>query len=247
MDNSKLRLSRESKKLNVIKDEVNEFTEDLHYLLIWLYRRAKKFDECIKIFGLNPIYKNKCRFNHGIALCYHSQAYEFIKSSKEEALHLFKKSKKYLLKAYDLYERYQNEDDADFNQLVKKQQVAILNTIIDANLRFFEIRDKVDPFLLQESRDIFLLLKEILQNKLPHIEYSSLETINHTESELAYYEALNDFTEGNFVNSIIRLNHTTENLKIVLKSKYLVDKRFMSIESKINNLRYKNLKKLELL
>lgn len=247
VDNSKLRLSRKDEKLNVIKDEMNEFTEDLHYLLIWLYRRAKRFDECVKIFDSNPVYKNKCRFNHGIALCYHSQAYEFIKSSKEKALNLFKTSKEHLLKAYELYERYQNDDDADFNQLVKKQQVAILNTIIDANLRFLEIEDKLEPILLQESREMFLLLKKILENKLPHIEYSSLETINHTESELDYYEALNDFNEGNFVNSIIRLNHSTENLKVVLRSKYLIDERFMEIESKINNLRYKNFKKLELL
>ncbi|MGB1314880.1 MAG: hypothetical protein ACPG4Y_02610 [Chitinophagales bacterium] len=247
IDNSKLRLSLKNKELSINKNEINEFSDDLNYLLLWLYRRVNSFDKCIELFNSNPIYSKSCRFNHGIGLCHHSKAYDLIKKSKKKALDNLKKSKKYLLEAYFLYSESINETDYNFNQLIKKQQVAILNTIIDANLRMFDINNEIDVILLKESREVLNHLKKIIEIDLSQIEYDSLETINHTESELEYYEALNEYNHNNFLESVIKLNYTTDRLKIVMQSKILIENRFLNIESKVNKLRYDNFKKLDVL
>ena len=245
LENSKLKFKHDNNKVELIK-ETDKHIIDFHYMLIWLYRRSNQFEKGKEVFNLDESYKNIPRFVHGLGLIFHSEAYSYLNEKNYTiSLDCFDKSKNELVKAFDLYNNAEASNEI-FSVLKTKQLVGILNTIIDANLRTFEINEIVNDKLLTESREYFNLLSQIIIDELPCIRYESLETINHTETELIYYEALHLFKKNEYIESLIKLNFTVDKLNIISKSENLVIDRFKTIGNKINELRYKNFEKLNL-
>ncbi|CAL2078394.1 hypothetical protein T190611E02C_10681 [Tenacibaculum sp. 190524A05c] len=246
LNNAKISFEKNEDKITVVKNN-DKHIDDFNYMLLWLYRRTKQYKKSVQVINRNPAYKNSYRFIHGLALTEHAKAYDYI--DKEE----FSLAVKYLQKSKHLltvaFERYQEVvfTNKNLRKLILKQKVGILNTYIDANLRIIEVTNTPNHQSLKESRDQLNIIKKSIELELPQIDYETLETINHTESELEYYEALLHFENENYLDSITKLNYTVDRLKIVTKSKTLLEDRFKGIEKKVNSLRYKNLVALKII
>ncbi|MCB0453623.1 MAG: hypothetical protein KDC94_12215, partial [Aequorivita sp.] len=246
LQNIKTSLKNENGKIKVVKND-DKHIDDFNYMLLWLYRRTKQFDLSKKIIDRNDAYINSPRFIHGLGLTIHSESYSYIDSNdNKSALAGFNKSKEFLMKSFELYEELKLENSI-LKKLIVKQKIGVINTIIDANLRICELKNKVIVELISESREYLNVIKNKIERELPEINYLSLETINHTESELEYNEALHLYNSGDYINSVIKLNYTVDRLKIVSNSKTLIEERFRKIENKINELRYNNLIALDII
>lgn len=216
---------------------------EIDYLLIWLYRRNLSFDKAIEI-GNVYIGNNvqDPRFFHGMGLVYHSRAYFYLEQNREFSIieNEFSQAKEMMFLGIDFYyEKIENSEVLPVERnLIYKQIVGLLNTAIDSNLRRMAIKDSADKkfALIDESRRLLIFLKDVI-TKVKYNDYTSLETINHTECELEYFEALRMFKRGELRESLSKLNHSTTRSRNYMDSKYLVMDRFKALSSKINGLR----------
>ncbi len=246
LNNTKISFEKNEDQIKVIKIN-DKHIDDFNYMLLWLYRRTKQYRKSEKIINRNIAYKNSYRFIHGLALTKHAKAYEYIDNKDfSSAVKHLQKSRHLLIVAFERYQEMTFENE-NLKKLILKQKVGILNTYIDANLRIIEITNTSNHHSLKESRDQLNIIKKSIELELPEIDYQTLETINHTESELEYYEALSHYENGDFLDSITKLNYTVDRLKVVTKSKTLLEDRFKNIEKKVNSLRYKNLVALKII
>ena len=246
LQKTKTSLKKENGKIIVVQNN-DKHIDDFNYMLLWLYRRTKQYEDSKKIIERNKLYINSPRFIHGLGLTIHSEAYGYIDTGNlESALSGLTESKKLLMKSFELYQEFHSEN-LSLNKLIIKQKIGLLNTIIDANLRICEITNEINIDFIEESREYLNFIKNQAEKELNDIDYFSLETINHTESELEYYEALQYYNNKEYIESAVKLNYTVDRLKVISNSKTLIEERFRIIESKINDLRYKNLIALDII
>ncbi|CAM1342699.1 hypothetical protein [Tenacibaculum amylolyticum] len=246
LNNAKISFEKSEGKVEVVKNN-DKHIDDFNYMLLWLYRRTQQYDKSEQIIDRNTNYKDSYRFIHGLALTKHAKAYDYIDAKDFLlAIETLQKSKKLLASAFEHYQEV-TVNNKNLRKLVIKQKIGILNTFIDANLRIIEVTDTLNIKHIKQSRDHLNIIKKQIEIELPEIEYQTLETINHTESELEYYEALLHYENGDFLDSITKLNYTVDRLKIVTKSKTLLEDRFKNIEKKVSSLRYKNLIALKII
>ena len=222
-------------------DKKNSFIKsEIDYLLIWLYRRIKKFDEAIKIGNEYSNLENEPRFLHGLALAHESKAYNnFYKGNNYIELKELKISKKYFLLSLEEYQRILQDTFYPLSNLILKQQIGILNSIIDTNIRLLEKSKHIDKAFLEEGRYFMEILKSKVDLLNPSIDYNELGTINHTECELEFYEARILFKEKKYSDALKKLSYASKRSRLFVKKKEIVGDKFQTIISDINKLRIK--------
>ncbi len=237
-------------EVNYSGDEI--VINEIVYILLNLYRRNKRYEKAIEL--INKQTKNEdARYFHSIGLIYNSLFYsnynkdtdlkqvnyqfkyfddaiKNLETAKQKYLELL------LNKKINYVEQY---------SLVIKQIVAINNSIIDLKIRKnLEKKDEISQNVLSKLRD---LLKEIkcYINRL-NLEISDYKTINHTEAELEYYEALYLYKLEKFNAALYKINKSTERIMLFDSSGILVPDNFKSdIISKVNILKMDIYKKLK--
>ena len=224
------------------------FIKEIDYLLLWLLRRDNKLDEAIKL-GKDCIskYKKECRFYHGLGLANHSKAYNIYRGCKKSNIELvikhFKASKRNLIISLKKYNEFNIKNSNKIvRRLVLKNIIGIHNTIADANFRIYLLEEKKNFELLSESQyhlnEMKKLFIEINEN------FDSYPTVNHTESELYYLNALYHFENGDIQKANKCILESTSRVLFFEKHIDLVDESFQKIVNDISHLRYKIFYKL---
>lgn len=252
----------DKKKIEIQSREIS-YLREIDYLILWLKRRnfncinegneqincnecdICNYDRVIK-FGIECTenYPDDGRFYHGLALAYHSQAYGFLLSCKKpsnkdtkviEHLGLSRYYLKLANRKYKSLERIIKESLP--LSLLRKNIIAVHNTLIDGMLREFEMSDhKNNKLLLNAStefkqiRNYFNLVDDNLYN---------YPTISHTEAELNYYEANKFFEDKKYPDALEKILSATSLIKYFVDNKLEIRGNFMSIISKISILRFK--------
>ncbi|WP_075343566.1 hypothetical protein [Tenacibaculum agarivorans] len=116
----------------------SKYKLEINYLLIWLYRRKKMFDESIALADETlKVYKNDPRIIHGKALAIIAKAYP--KREDEDISKELLMSKDLLEEASILYEL----EDVEKNILIRKTLIAISNGVCYSYNNLFSLkRDK---------------------------------------------------------------------------------------------------------
>lgn len=220
----------------------SEFTKEIDYLLIWIYRRNLNFDNAINLASAN-IYENEPRIQQGLGLALISKAYYIIddKQNEKEIIKLFNLGIKHLEKSFFLYDgREQSFPLGSKSNLLIKQKIAILNAIIDANLRIYEYNNVGinELSLFQTLRNYLTILKKFVSELLKFQQYEDLDTINHTESELEYFEALYFIAIGDIFNAIRKLSYASKRTFYFTNNKQHISDRFKRLAQKIEEKRF---------
>lgn len=214
--------------------------KEINYLLLWLLRRDNRIEDALKL-GKEclKLYKGECRFHHGFALAHHAAAYDNYFNADEMDIKLIlkhlKASKRNLITALRSYKKYLTKQDNEIvKKIVLKNIIAIRNTIADANLRIYILTEKKNTDLLDESNTH---LKE-MKNGFVEIEenFDNYPTINHTEAELYYLEALYYFENGEIQKAHLLILKSIAIINNFERNKDQVNDKFQLVISDINKL-----------
>jgi hypothetical protein len=237
-------------KASISFEEVDlPITKEIDYLLLWLWRRDNKLTEAIKL-GEECInkYRSDGRFLHGLGLAHHSIAYkkyrECIKNkSVDVIINHFLFSKENLLKALGYYSELTNKfDNNTIKNLIFKNLIGIHNTIADAYFRLFQLGDKSGFDLINASKFHVDEMDRLF--KLINVDFIIEPTVNHTKSELHYFDALHHFEIGELAKAHFSILEATARILYFEKCKEQVDESFQSIAGDISKLRYDIFKKM---
>lgn len=234
---------KDMSNLNKLKFEkkANSIDQEIDYILLWLYRRQKNYSKAKSLYK-NYSQTNDPRFFHGIGLVLLSEGYEHIEIDSS-SIEVFINSIVYLEKALNLYINVEAETfDINLKQLLIKQKLAILNSIINANLQIISVElvnRSFNQTLLSRQRVIMDYIKFELDKSLPQISYNRFDTFNHTESLLEYYEALFLIEQNKFNEALIKISYCTKRAYSFRESKYLKKDRYREVMELANSARLK--------
>ncbi len=158
---SRINSKVENEKMEVFFSS-NIYLVEIDYLLVWLYRRQRRYEESINLCNdrLQNSTKNKLvatRFKHGKMLSEMSVLYEKIDTVSNDYL------KSELLKSINVIDKivleYKKHED---NVLVSKTIIALLNSSCDILLKLY--KNTLDLSFLHRTDEVVVELNEMLEN-----------------------------------------------------------------------------------
>lgn len=216
---------------------------ELNYMMLWLKRRnIQKIDECID-FGIKILsnYEDDPRIHHGIGIAKISKGYQLLEVKNYKlAEKCFNEALIFLNPAKEKYEQHRNlvQSNIILDRLIVKNKIAIRNSITDITLKIYGINNKSDFSLLEDLRKEVKEIKKLF--KLIGENYEHYTSVNHTETELEYFEAKHYFEIGNNFEAKKKIKYALERLRLFKKYKPIkYPKIFNEIESKVNLLKKK--------
>jgi len=222
----------------------SKYIREMQYMLLWLLRRDKEFDQAAELGDLLiKDHPEDARYLHGMGLCRIAEAYDLLpdpkKAGHNSLEHIVFLLQDAIEKLKAALERYDHLAGAAISESVKrliaKSKIAIQNSIADSSLRLHKIQQRKDDELLRESRAHLLKLKTNVERA--GLQYDDYPTFNHTEAELEYYEALQYYLCGSIADAHRKIVAATERVLVFQKQKAAMDPHFLSVIPLINELR----------
>ncbi|MDF2188365.1 hypothetical protein [Paraflavitalea sp. CAU 1676] len=212
----------DSRRKNVRKDYKNPLTTEIHYVLLWLYRRNLRF---IKIFDLERDlrrFKQDARLSHGFGLAYVSRFYH---EGKRDTLSLHKAVSNFL-SALDGYSgMVWSIYNPDLRKLLLKSIIGVYNSICDCYIRLYVIEG--NPGYIVSGRFHLNKMKQQIAKVCPPNVVLSIPAF--TESELEYYESRIFGNAQDTRNALIKIDHAIRKFDLANAQQTLMDARFKDI------------------
>ncbi|GGB17776.1 hypothetical protein [Puia dinghuensis] len=243
LENAAINLALEpgGNKIKIRKKNI-VFAQEFDYVVLWLLRRNKQFSEAIRMGNELLAKSDDPRFCHGLALGYVSQAYDILLEGNatgdaiETCIALFANALVFEQKAKDGYGKLLAEVDNEFARLlIRKNLIALCNSIADTSTRKYALMNFSQDALLQQARGAIEELKIFCGDA--GLDYSSLAIYNFTEAEIEYYEALQYWEKDNLPEANLKILDATDRLYAVKRIEVAMHDSFKEIAVRVEELR----------
>jgi hypothetical protein len=113
--------------------------------------------------------------------------------------------------------------------------MAISNTIADASIRKYILQNREEKSLVAESGNAIEFIKS--QCKEIDISYKDRSIYKFTEAEIEYYETLSLLNENKETEAYLKILDATESYYQATKNASQINRKFLSFEAGITELR----------
>jgi len=166
---------------------------EICYVLIWLYRRNDRVDDGIEMAtGLLSVDPNDARIWHGLGLCHLVTAYKQMNGDDTTKAKLkFDLAHQCLSKCSELLTPLYSSLGGNLTAegyLLMKSETALLNSMININIRRYELSGLTEFSYISQGLDILPQIKLLFVRM--HLNYEQHATYLGTEVELWYHQAL---------------------------------------------------------
>lgn len=242
----------EKKGRSFLKAKIDDSSiiQEIDYFIIWLFRRTQQFERALSLCNkyIHTTEITDPRFYHGRGLVYCSMGYDMILRSDQDSqsiidyLRLSISDLSLAVSGYKPLIQDKNEHVLAYKALIKKNIIAITNSILDSKIRIIELSQEKELSFeyLKEARALLIEIKEIgLSVGIDKDNYNKYPTLNHTETELEYYESLLFYKNDQLneaKNKIVEAAFRSYNF---IDQHSLIPGNFSKITHSIKDLRYK--------